>query len=358
MKQKAPYVPLGKFPTPIEKLRRLAKKIGTDHLYVKQDGLSGTLYGGNKIRSLEFLLGDALRQKAGEVITVGFAGSNHALATAVYARKLGLKCTSMLMPQPNAQYVRQNLLLSYVCGAEIHQYRHLTALYLQTFLQILQRRLKYGKVPYMIPSGGSSPLGTVGYVNAGFELREQVEEGLIVEPGQVFIPLGTMGTAVGLTLGLKAAGLKTRVISVRVVDAKLGNKKKFIKLFYETRELIHSLDPSFPKVDLSESSIDIRHEFYGQQHARFTKEGMAAVNLVEKSDGIRLDGTYTGKTMAALIDHLKKQDSKDMVTLFWNTYNARDFSDTVKGVDYHHLPRCFHRYFEEDVQPLDNHHSD
>ncbi len=84
---------------------------------------------------------------------------------------------------------------------------------------------------------------------------------------------------------------------------------------------------------------------------------MAAVNLVAKSEGIRLDGTYTGKAMAALIDRVRNHGLRNEVILFWNTYNARDFSDTIKGVDYHQLPECFHQYFKEDVQPLDRHHS-
>lgn len=357
LKQRIPYTPLGEFPTPIEKLSQLGQEIGTDQLYIKQDGLGGTFYGGNKIRKLEFLLGDALGRQAREVITFGYAGSNHALATAIYAQKLGLGCISMLLPQPNAQYVRRNLLLSHLCGAELHQPRNVTAVAVRTVLQILWRRLRRGRAPYVISPGGSSPLGTVGYVSAGFELREQVEAGSMVEPDEIFVALGTMGTAVGLTLGLAAAGLKTRVVAVRVVDIKYANSKKFVELFDATRDLVRSLDPSFPRVSVSEKDIDIRHGFFGEQYAQFTERGMAAVELAASSQGVRLEGTYTGKTMAALADHVRRQSAPDTVILFWDTHNARDFSDAIKEVDYHHLPASFHRYFEQDVQPLDEHHS-
>ncbi|MCP5108354.1 MAG: pyridoxal-phosphate dependent enzyme [bacterium] len=117
-----PHVDLCRFPTPVLKLEKLGNTLGLDNLYIKQDGLTAQPFGGNKIRKLEFLLGDALGQGAEEVITFGYAGSNFALATAVYAKQVGLKSISMLMPQPNACYVRRNLLMSRYADAEFHQY--------------------------------------------------------------------------------------------------------------------------------------------------------------------------------------------------------------------------------------------
>jgi 1-aminocyclopropane-1-carboxylate deaminase/D-cysteine desulfhydrase-like pyridoxal-dependent ACC family enzyme len=353
LKEKIPYVPLGEFPTPLMHLKHLGKEIGADQLYLKQDGLSGPNYGGNKIRKLEFVLGDALDKGAKEVLTFGFAGSNHALATAVYAHKLGLKCISILLAQPNAKYVWHNLLLSQVYCAEICHFNNEKAAYIPTIIKCFGKIFKHGKFPYIIGPGGSSPLGTIGYVNAGFELKEQIENGLMPEPDTVFVPFGTMGTAAGLTVGLKAAGLKTRVVSVRVADEKYANKEKFVKLLKKTLALIHSFDPSFPHVEISNDLIDIRHDFFGEQYACFTEQGMAAVDLVAKSEGIKLDGTYTGKAMAAVINHFKDQGKRNEVTLFWNTYNARDFMDAIRQIDYHQLPQPFHCYFEEDVQPLD-----
>jgi D-cysteine desulfhydrase len=303
-------------------------------------------------------LGDALNKGAKEVLTFGFAGSNHALATAVYAQKLGLKCISILLAQLNAKYVWHNLLLSQVCCAEICHLNNEMAAYIPTIIKIFRGKLRQGKFPYIIAPGGSSPLGTIGYVNAGFELKEQIENGLMPEPEMIFVPLGTMGTAVGLMIGLKAVGLKTRVVSVRVADKKYGNKEKFVKLFKKTLALIHTFDSSFPHVEISDDEVDIRHDFFGEQYACFTEEGMTAVDLVAKSEGIKLDGTYTGKTMAAIINHFKYHGKRNEITLFWNTYNARDFLDTIKETDYHELPQSCHCYFEEDAQPLDRHHFD
>ena len=122
LKDRLPYVSLGEYPTPVEKLERAGRNIGIDQLYVKRDDLSGEIYGGNKVRKLEFILGHALRVRARGVFAFGFAGSNHAVSMAVYAKQVGLKSISMLMPQPNAHYVRRNLLLSHHCGARARNF--------------------------------------------------------------------------------------------------------------------------------------------------------------------------------------------------------------------------------------------
>jgi D-cysteine desulfhydrase len=320
--------------------------------------LSGKVYGGNKIRKLEFILGDALRTKAKEVLTFGSAGSNHAMATAIYARQLGLKCISMLVPQPNAHYVRRNLLMSYHCGAELHQYsniRFITALAAPAVLsQFLRHGLKRGQLPRVIPMGGSSPLGAVGYVNAAFELKGQILRGEIPEPDYIYVASGSMGTAAGLMLGLKAINSKTRVVAVRVNSNSFVNAKGMVSLIKKMNSLLSSLDPSFPRLEFSEQDMDIRHGFFGKQYALFTKEGMEAVARMERYGGIKLEGTYTGKAFAALIDDGKKSSLRDKVLLFWNTYNSLDFSEAIVTIDYHQLPRCFHRYFEEEVQPLEH----
>jgi D-cysteine desulfhydrase len=286
-------------------------------------------------------------------LTVGSAGSNHALATAIYAQQIGLKSISMLIPQPNAHYVRSNILMSHYFKAELHQYQNMRFLTLGKIYQLLRHRLKNGKFPQVIPLGGTSPLGTIGYINAAFELKEQIMEGKMPEPDFIYVALGTMGTVVGLILGLKATHLKSRVISVLVADEKFIHLKKMTKLFYKTNSLLHSLDSSFPKFVFSEKDQHMRRDFFGRGYACFTKEGMSAITRMEQSEGIKLDGTYTGKALTALIEDAKKQYFNDKVVLFWNTYNSKDFSEVKSNVDYRQLPRCFHRYFEEEVQPLD-----
>jgi 1-aminocyclopropane-1-carboxylate deaminase/D-cysteine desulfhydrase-like pyridoxal-dependent ACC family enzyme len=355
--QKLPYVALGEFPTPIQKLDQLGGQLGLDNLFIKRDDLSGKLYGGNKVRKLEFLLGQALRDGFKEVLTFGAAGSNHALASAIYAKQLGLKSISILVPQPNAQYVRCNLLMSYHFGAELHLYPqipYLTSLMNPAvFYQFLRHWLKSGRFPRVIPMGGSSPLGVVGFVNAAFELQEQILKGEMPDPDYIYVPSGSMGTAAGLILGLKALNSKAQVVSIRVNSDSVVNAGRMVKLIRQTNRILSSLDPSFPRLKFSEVDIDIRHGFLGKRYALFTSEGMEAVSFAEKYAGIKLEGTYTGKAFAALVDDAKQSKLKDKVILFWNTYNSRDFSQSIDAIDYHLLPRCFYPYFEEEVQALD-----
>ena len=360
---KLPYVSLGEFPTPVQKLDKLGRDLGMSNLYIKRDDLSAQLYGGNKPRKLEFLLGNALRANAKEIMTFGGTGSNHALATAIYARQVGLKSISMLMHQPNAHYVQKNLLMSYYCGAELHlcgtgldSPRNMPLVRLATTYQMLRHRLRSGHFPQLIPPGGSSPIGAIGFVNAAFELGQQIADGELPEPDYIYVASGTMGTTAGLTLGLKAASLKSRVVSVRVTSQSFVNEKAMIKLINQTNSLLCLLDSSFPQLEFSEKDIDIRHGFFGEQYALFTREGMETVERMKASEGIKLEGTYTGKALTAVIDDAKNEDLRDKVVLFWNTLNSRDFSETIATVDYHQLPRGFHRYFEEEVQPLDRDH--
>jgi D-cysteine desulfhydrase len=354
-REKLPHVALGDFPTPVHLLSRIGEIFNTDTLFIKRDDLSGRLFGGNKIRKLEFFLGQARQANACRVLTFGYAGSNHTLATALYAQTLGLRCTCMLLPQLNAEYVRQNLLKSYHCGAELHMCRTVISGLAATAYQLLRHRLRSGRFPKIIPAGGSSPLGALGYVNAAFELLSQINSGLLPEPDFIFVPLGTAGTAVGLMLGVQAANLKSQVISVSVVKKHYATATRIKRLFAATNSILHAMDQTFPLFSLSTEAIHIRHGYFGGEYARFTEAGLRAASLLYKHEGIKLDGTYTSKAFAALLDDVKNPEMKNKVVLFWNTCNSRDFSEVVKNVDYRQLGRSFHRYFEEAVQPwIDN----
>jgi 1-aminocyclopropane-1-carboxylate deaminase/D-cysteine desulfhydrase-like pyridoxal-dependent ACC family enzyme len=360
LKERLPYSSLGELPTPVQKLEKTGAKLGVNHLYIKRDDLSGRLYGGNKVRKLEFLLGDALQKGARGVMSFGGAGSNHALATAIYARQVGLKSISMLMHQPYTRYVRSNLLMSHYAGAELHlcgseldSVTNMPLVRLATMYQLMRQRLKNGYSPIMIPPGGSSPVGVIGFVNAALELKKQIMNGEMPEPDYIYVASGTMGTAIGLTIGLKMAGLKSRLVSVRVTSEQFVNIQRMLWLIDKVGSLLQSLDDSVPGLNITGEDIDIRHDYFGEKYALFTQEGMTAVSLIKDLEEIKLDGTYTGKTMAAIIFDAKNGRLRDKTVLFWNTLNSRDFSDCISDIDYHVLPRGFHRYFEHEVQPLD-----
>jgi D-cysteine desulfhydrase len=205
----------------------------------------------------------------------------------------------------------------------------------------------------VIPFGGSSPLGVIGFVNAAFELKEQILKGAIPEPDYLYVATGSMGTAAGLILGLRAANSKTKVVSVRVTGDEIVNARKMVNLIHQTNRFLSLLDPSFPMFEFLEDEIDIRHTFFGKRYALFTREGMEAVSFTKKYADINLEGTYTGKAFAALMDDARKCNLKNKVLLFWNTYNSRELSRVTDGIDYHSLPHSFHSYFEKEVQLLE-----
>jgi D-cysteine desulfhydrase len=354
LEERLPYVSLGILPTPVEEAKGIADALGVKRLFIKRDDLSGAVYGGNKVRKLEFLLGQAVRSRARDVMTIGFAGSNHALATAIYARQLGLGSTSLLLPQENAHYLRRNLLASYHHGATLCHYERFFGLFLGMFAHACRGMIRHGACPRLIPPGGSCPLGVVGYVNAALELKEQIAEGLLPEPDVVYVPLGSMGTSAGLIIGFKAAGLTTRVVPVRVIEEKMAGLPRMKKLINKTVSLLRRLDPSFPVIGVSRDEFHVRDDCLGEGYAHFTEKAVRAAALVHKEQGIVLNGTYSAKAFSALVDDAGRSFLKEKTVLFWNTYNSRDLVKCAEEVDYHRLPKAFHRYFEGAVQALDH----
>ena len=347
-----PFVEIMKSPTPVQLITPLNSKIGVDNLFVKRDDLTSVPYGGNKVRKLEFLLGKAIDDGLEEVLTYGGAGSNHALATAIYAKKVGLKSISLLSIQHNAHSVRRNLLMGHKVGAELHHFMEWRDAR-QAECDICDRHEdQTGKRPYVIPPGGSSPLGTIGFVNAGFELSEQIKAGILPQPDRIYVACGTMGTCMGLLLGFRAYGLKTSIYAVQVTDAGYCSLERSKNLFKNTNELLHEADSDFPILEFPEDLIVLRPEFYGPDYGMHTPEAVEAIKCAS-GPGLKLEGTYTGKTFAALLEDARAGELKDKTVIFWNTYNSHDFSTEIESIDYHELPPGFHRYFEEDVQPLD-----
>lgn len=349
------YMPIADLPTPITNCPNVAQELGLARFEIKRDDLTGKkidgrtrLFGGNKVRKLEFLLADVCAKKAKSVMTFGCVGSNHALATAVYAHELGLQPIIMLLPQANSLIVQRNLLLDLDAGARMvfaptNRLRAVAAVN-----QFLKEKLKDDQFPYIIPTGGSCALGIIGYVNAAFELKEQIDDGVLDLPSKIYVPVGSCGTYVGLLLGLKAAGVKSNLVGVSVEPGDEGAQLVKIKrLFKETNLLLHEVDPSFPLIQLNEHEVKILHNFTGKGYALFTKEGFEAIKLLQEMENITLDGVYSGKALAGLVADVKNNEiAQHERVLFWNTFCADDFNETISLYSYKDLPHILHPYFE------------
>jgi 1-aminocyclopropane-1-carboxylate deaminase/D-cysteine desulfhydrase-like pyridoxal-dependent ACC family enzyme len=344
LKSSLKLLSLGEFPTPVEPLSKLSSLLKRDNLFIKRDDLTGQLYGGNKIRKLEFLLGQAKRLGACRVITSGGAGSNHALATAIYAKQVGLKSTIMLFEQSSSPEVKKNLIADYLAVAEMcHDSSYEAHLYsLKAKIRFYEE--KEGCAPYLIPPGGSCALGCVGYVDAAFELFEQIKAGIIPEPDKIYIPSGTMGTVAGLYTGLRACKLKTKIIGVRVVPSYVSDLNTFTNLVKSTSILLHDLDKSFPVINEIDN-FTISDDYLGAGYGITTEKSADAIRLFEENGGYHLDGVYSGKAAAAFIDAAVSEHNKDKAILFWDTKNSREFSTEVDLIDYKVLPQDFHHYF-------------
>ena len=370
LQKNVPYVSLGTLPTPVQRLEKAGRLLNAPHLYVKRDDLTGahnddgtSSFGGNKVRKLEFLLAEALAHKAKSVMTFGCTGSNHVLATATYAPRLGLKALCMLKPESNSHELREHLLMLHHLRAEIHYYQNGPELRyysdngirsLGAVMTWLQHKHSSGTFPYIIPTGGSTPVGTIGFVNAAFELKEQIDAGLMPEPDVIYVACGSNATTVGIMLGCKATGLKTKVVAVTTEPEEDNEYIDGIpQLFRETNALLHKHDPTFPLFELHEGDVTIDRRFCGPEYAVFTPEGMQAWALLKATENIKLDGVYTAKAFAAVVEDAKNQKMNDKVVLFWNTFSSSDLSGVIKNISPSDLQSCLQAYFQEDVQPLD-----
>lgn len=345
------WMPLGDYPTPVERMPGLCGAEGLTDFYVKRDDLSSSHYGGNKVRKLEFVLARALARGHDTVLTYGAVGSNHVLATVIHGARVGVKTIALVAPQPNAAYVRRNLLLDYSCGA-----RFAVADSMAQIPLALAKGMLRGfdpskrKLPYLVPPGGSYLWGSLGFVDGALELKAQVEAGLLPEPEFIFATYGSGSTAAGLEAGVRLAGLSSRVVSVRVVDAFVCNR--WI-LCYHVNRAIRFLSrhcPGSGMRPLHPRELLFIDDFAGPTYARFTPESVEAVRKVKECDGIKLDGTYTGKTMAAALDFIRRNGLERRPMLFWDTLNSVDLYPEVRDLDYHALPTHLHRYFEEPLQ--------
>jgi len=347
-----PLLPLADLPTPVVEVEGIARSMGAAGLHIKEDGVTARPYGGNKVRKLEFLLGQAAADGVKSLITFGAAGSNHALATALYGKAAGFHCVSVLVAQPPSTSVRKNLLYHHSTGAEVVPCKGIQGAALQTLYHFNKRLLSDGQFPRVIPPGGSAPLGVVGYVNAACELVQQWEAGVLPKPDCIYVASGTMGTCVGLALGFAALGHTIPVHSVRVTVPRYTSLEKGRKLFRATNDILRHKDPTFPECPFPEKAFSLREDYFGGTYGGYTEVGQAAVKAAREV-GIRLEGTYTGKAFAALLGDGARETLLGKQILFWNTCNAFPFDEQIEGLDYRELAPGFHTYFESELQALD-----
>jgi 1-aminocyclopropane-1-carboxylate deaminase/D-cysteine desulfhydrase-like pyridoxal-dependent ACC family enzyme len=343
LKTSLPMLALTELPTRLDSARQLGATLSLDRLSIKRDDLSGSLYGGNKVRKLDYLIADAVHKGCDSVVTFGAAGSNHALATAIYARQHGLKCYAVMTDQPMTPYVATTLRRHAQLGTVlIHAEDYHASIRAAEDIEASHPEGP-GHV-YRIWWGGSSWLGATAFVNAALELSAQV--GRSDAPDRIYVACGTMGTVVGLAMGMRIAGFPTRVVAVQVVPRPVTSISNMEKLFVTTNRELHDRDTHFPVFDDPLGNIELRTEFLGDGYAIPTVECDEAVKLIEQSEGLKLETTYTGKALAALISDARNGEIGSAPTIFWNTYNSQPCPDGLEAISRDAVPAAFRHYLD------------
>ena len=308
-----PHIELGTLPTPVEDFE--IPELGT--MLVKRDDLTSPVYGGNKVRKLEFLLGQARAENRRAVLTFGAYGSNHALATAVHATSLGLEPHVVLSPQAPGPFAAATLRAHATLGTVIHLVEGWEG---AREAQRVRRELEHrdGIGPLEIPMGGTNALGALGYVSAALELVDQLGSRI---PDRIYLAGGTLGTAVGLALGFAAVGAKVRVISVRVTPESVASAARAQALVAETVALLREADPAFPALTLPDLALDLRQDWFEPGYGVVTPETSAAVAHMA-ARGLKIETTYTGKAVAAMLSDAASGALAGQSVLFWNTYSS------------------------------------
>ena len=316
-----PRLALSSGPSPVKKLRLLGQRVGGLDIWLKNDGVYGTVYGGNKPRKLEFVLADALRRGSRTLLTTGALGTNHGLAAALYGRDLGLNVSLLLCYEQPSPEVRTSVLRMAESGAEVHYTRSYPLTAALAPYYVAKCAVRDRRIPHIQGPGGSSPLAALGYVNAALELAGQVRSGELPEPRSIVIPLGTGGTVAGLLAGLRLAGLDSEVLAVAVTHAPTAWRPAVLHLAGSTAKFIarRSNDRDAGHVQLS--TLRIFRDWIGPGLGRGSAASGRAQAIVHDLEGLELDPTYGAKAMAAVIG-LANLGSLPAPVLFWQTFNA------------------------------------
>ncbi|MEV7281928.1 pyridoxal-phosphate dependent enzyme [Streptomyces sp. NPDC093111] len=317
-----PYLPLGAAPTPVRPLTGLGTRTP---IWVKDEsGYGDGGWGGNKVRKLEWLLPDARRRGARTLLSVGGLGTNWGLAAALYAREQGLDVALALVDHPVDAHVRAQLARLRASGATLH-FPHTKNRLILSLPWLLTRHTRGLRLPYVLPAGGSSPLGTLGYVECALELAGQVADGLLPEPAWIVTPVGSGGTAAGLALGLRLAGLRTRVLAVVVNDTLRLDGARLTALAGKAERLLRARGAALPPVRVGAEDLVTEYGWLGEGYAHPTDQGARALRRAAEAAALDLEPVYTAKAMAALLalEERGRFADTDGPVVFLNTFGPR-----------------------------------
>lgn len=289
-KEKFPQIKLTATPTPIEKMERLSRDFKGIEVYIKRDDLTGLAFGGNKARKLEFLFGEGKKRGCQTVITQGGEQSNHARMTAAAAAKMGWEAILVLQGNPPSQF-QGNVFLDELLGARIIWTEG------EKRSEIVKREMErleeQGKKVLNIPTGGSTPLGSLGYVQAAEEIAQQEKE-LDVSFDYILAPAGSGGTHAGLLMGKYMFGLQTKIMGIAADDQDFAPVIE--ELFQGVSDLLGV------KYDREQGDLVLNRDYVGPGYGKLDETTLRAVRYLALREGVIVGPVYTGKAVAGLLD--------------------------------------------------------
>ncbi|HEX3757113.1 MAG TPA: D-cysteine desulfhydrase family protein [Kofleriaceae bacterium] len=322
-----PRTQLGSLPTPLTEAAGLRDALGGPHrcprIVLKRDDLTGLGLGGNKVRKLEFLIADARRRGATSVLTTGAVQSNHARLTAAAARAAGLGVTLVLTARDPAPALQGNYLLDRIFGATIHLIpagpdpRLAVAPDEEDRVrEVVDEARRRGDEPYVIPVGGSSGVGALGYASGTLELVEQLASAGLA-PSHLYYASGSRGTQAGLELGARLFAPPYQLRGIAVSGGEADKRVRAARIAGEAAALL-GVDVAIHPDELSTDQGHI-----GAGYGIATPGGREAIRLLAERDGVLLDPTYTAKAMAALITDIRTGAvAPDQTVVFLHTGGA------------------------------------
>ena len=289
-------------PTPIDHLDNLSEETGIN-IYMKRDDMTNYGTGGNKLRKLEYFIKDALDQGATMLLTVGGAQTNHGRLTAAVAAKYNLKC-AIIAVDPYPGEISANILLDGIMGCPIylvqrdgvHSSRELQKSAIEKVTKEWEDK---GEKVYFIPTGGSNELGILGYYDCALEIAEQMKE-LHLDHAHLVSTVGSMGTYMGLQVGIKNNNLPIDLTGVCIMPYRNGIMPRLMDYYRDVKKYFH-LD-----LELEEKDFDVTEDYHYDGYNNPVKEVREAIYRLARTEAILTDPCYTGKTMNAVFDMIKK----------------------------------------------------
>ena len=312
-----PNLHLAELPTPLIPLNNLSNHLSGPKIYLKSDNLTGHGGGGNKLRKLSYVLAEAIKKGATDIITTGATQSNHSRMTASQCARLNLKCHLVLENRRDNYETRHlnsgNIFLDKLFGAQIYHLKKGTDT--KKEMELLAQKLKnQNRVPYIIPGGASNALGALAYAEAAAEIVEQLKQANVTA-NYIVTASGSAGTQAGLSAGLQLIGSEINLLGFSTRDQRFAQEEKVFAL---TKKIAEKM--GYSQHLISRTHTQVNSDFVGSGYGEPSKECIEAIKLLAQKEGILLDPVYSGKAMAGLLSLIRnKHFSKEDTIVFLHT---------------------------------------